>query len=173
MVENSRDELEKAGAATIIHEVPGLVSFPHKGELRVLAPREVAIDANTLGHGLPMLPCVGIARIAGLQLPGMLAAGPVRVSCGPTSRTAGTRCRSSPARSRRGRAAASSWWAATRNSWPEPQATDNPAGSACVLELARVLEAPHSELRRDLLCGFWAAHETGALVGSSWFAERN
>ena len=30
--------------------MPGLVSFPEKGELRVLAPVELVIEANTLGH---------------------------------------------------------------------------------------------------------------------------
>lgn len=33
----------------------GLVSNPLKAELRVLAPREIAIEANTLGHSVPTL----------------------------------------------------------------------------------------------------------------------
>ena len=36
--------------------MPGLVSFPEKAEMRVLAPVELSIEANTLGHSLPTLP---------------------------------------------------------------------------------------------------------------------
>jgi hypothetical protein len=39
-----------------VHELPGLVSFPEQGELRVLSPVELVIEANTLGHSLPTLP---------------------------------------------------------------------------------------------------------------------
>ena len=55
--------------------------------------------------------------------------------------------------------------------WPGPQATDNAAGNACIMELARVFAAHRGELRRGLVCGFWTGHETGTMVGSSWFAD--
>ena len=50
MAEYSAAALDKAGVAATIFEMPGLVSFPDKAELRVLAPKEFAIDANTLGN---------------------------------------------------------------------------------------------------------------------------
>ena len=56
MAEYSRGALLQSGAEARIHEMPGLVSFPDKGEFRVLAPRELAIEANTLGHSVPTLP---------------------------------------------------------------------------------------------------------------------
>src|SRR3974390_970064 len=56
MAEYSLQCLREAGVDARIHEMPGLVSFPDKGELRVLAPREIAIAANTLGHSVPTLP---------------------------------------------------------------------------------------------------------------------
>lgn len=56
VAEYSRDALRAAGIEAEVQETPGLVSFPGKGELRVLAPREIAIEANTLGHSLPTLP---------------------------------------------------------------------------------------------------------------------
>jgi hypothetical protein len=58
-----------------------------------------------------------------------------------------------------------------QDSWPGPQATDNAAGSAMLLELARIFAARKSELRRGLVFGFWTAHETGTMAGSCWFAE--
>ena len=67
----------------------------------------------------------------------------------------------------------SSLSAGTRNSWPGPQATDNAAGNACILELARVFQQNRDKLRRGLVCGFWTGHETGTMIGSSWFVDRN
>src|ERR671919_650262 len=46
------------------------------------------------------------------------------------------------------------------DSWFGPQATDNAAGSACILELARVFAQQRAELRRGLVVGCWMAHET-------------
>ena len=56
MAEYSAAALRKAGVAAAVHEMPGLVSFPDKAEMRVLAPVELAIEANTLGHSVPTLP---------------------------------------------------------------------------------------------------------------------
>ena len=56
MAEYSCRALHEAGAEARIRELPGLVSFPKKGELRIVAPREVSIEANTLGHSVPTLP---------------------------------------------------------------------------------------------------------------------
>ena len=55
MAEYSASALIKAGVAARVHEMPGLVSFPEKAEMRVLAPIELSIEANTLGHSLPTL----------------------------------------------------------------------------------------------------------------------
>lgn len=53
-----------------------------------------------------------------------------------------------------------------------PAASDNAAGNAEVIEIARVLSGLRGELRRSVLFTFWAAHESGIMAGSSWFADR-
>jgi hypothetical protein len=53
MAEYSLQVLSAAGVAARLHEMPGLVSFPERGELQVLGDNEVAIEANTLGHSVP------------------------------------------------------------------------------------------------------------------------
>jgi Peptidase family M28 len=264
MAEYSLQALRDAGVDARIHEIPGLVSYPDKAELRVLAPREIAIEANTLGHSVPTLPdglsgelldvasgafeeyagrdatgkitlselsysparhekqrisalmgavgcvmmnwghdantavpfgsvkpvwgnptpqtyksematlpCIGIARTAGLQLRQMLRSGPVRVSFRanvenvwrPVQITVGAIA-----------AAKSDDFVLVgghQDSWPGPQATDNAAGNACIMELARVFSQCRDRLRRGVALGFWTGHETGTMIGSSWFADHD
>jgi Peptidase family M28 len=263
MAEYSAAALTKAGVAARVHEMPGLVSFPEKAEMRVLAPVELSIEANTLGHSLPTLPdgisaelidvssgafseyegrdatgkitlselsyhparhekqrisaimgatgcvmmnwghpentavpfgsvkpvwgnptpetyksematlpCIGIARTAGLKLREMLKSGPVRVwfranvenGWRPVQITVGEV---------KGRTDDFVVVGGHQDSWPGPQATDNAAGNACIMELARVFQQHRDKLRRGLVCGFWTGHETGTMIGSSWFVDRN
>ncbi|MBV1799520.1 M28 family peptidase [Siccirubricoccus sp. G192] len=264
MAEYSRDALRAAGVSAEVHEMPGLVSFPGKGELQVLAPVELAIEANTLGHSLPTLPegiagevidvrsgdfkeyegqdavgkitlselsyhparhekqriaglmgstgcimmnwghdgntavpfgsvkpawgnptpegfrtemptlpCIGIARTAGLKLREMIGQGPVRVRMRANVEN-GWR----PVQITTGeiKAPGSDDFVVVgghQDSWPGPQATDNAAGNACILELARVFQQHRDKLRRGLVLGFWTAHETGTMIGSSWYVDRN
>jgi hypothetical protein len=263
MAEYTAAALRRDGIASRVWEMPGLVSFPAKAEMRVLAPVELAIEANTLGHSLPTLPegisgalmdvasgafgeyegrdatgritlselsyhparhekqrisalmgatgcvmmnwghaentavpfgsvkpvwgnptpetyknematlpCIGIARTAGLRLRAMLQSGPVRVwlranvenGWRPVQITIGEVA---------GRGDDFVVVGGHQDSWPGPQATDNAAGSACILELARVFNQHRDQLRRGLVCGFWTGHETGTMIGSTWYVERN
>jgi len=263
MAEYSAETLAQAGVAGRVFEMPGLVSFPDKAEMRVLAPIENTIEANTLGHSVPTLgdgiagelldvasgafqeyegrnatgkitlselsyhparhekqrisalmgatgcvmmnwghpentavpfgsvkpvwgnptpetfrtematlPCVGIARTAGLKLREMLQAGPVRVwfranvenGWHPVQITVGEI---------KGKSDDFVVVGGHQDSWPGAQATDNAAGNACIMELARVFSRHRERLRRGLLCGFWTGHETGTMIGSSWFVDRN
>src|SRR4051794_41903070 len=50
MAEYSAAALTEAGVAARVFEMAGLVSFPEPAEMRVVAPVEIAIEANTLGH---------------------------------------------------------------------------------------------------------------------------
>ncbi len=264
MAEYSRDALMASGVAASVEEFPGLVSFPEKAELLVLAPREIAIEANTLGHSvatlpeglagelidvvsgaekefegkdpvgkitlselsyhparhekqriaaalgaagcimmnwghpgntalpfgsvkpawgnptpetlrseMPTRPCIGIARTAGLALRGMLREGPVRVRMRANVEN-GWR----PVQITVGEVTAPEGndfvvVGGHQDSWPGPQATDNAAGSAVILELARVFQQHREKLRRGLVLGFWTAHETGTMVGSTHFVDRN
>jgi len=263
MAEYSAAALTKAGLSARVFEMPGLVSFPEKAEMRVLAPVELAIEANTLGHSVPTLPdgiaaelmdvasgafaeyegrdatgkitlselsyhparhekqrisaikgatgcvmmnwghpentavpfgsvkpvwgnptpetyrsematlpCIGIARTAGLKLREMLKSGPVRVwfranvenGWRPVQITVGEV---------EGKTDDFVVVGGHQDSWPGPQATDNAAGNACIMELARVFQQHRDKLRRGLVCGFWTGHETGTMIGSSWFVDRN
>lgn len=263
MAQYSATALTREGIAARVHQIPGLVSFPDKAEMRVLAPTEIAIEANTLGHSIPTLadgisgdlldvasgafheyegkdatgkitltelsyhparhekqrisallgasgcvmmnwghpgntavpfgsvkpvwgnptpetlktematlPCVGIARSAGLMLREMLKAGPVRVwfranvenGWRPVEITVGEI---------KGQSDDFVVVGGHQDSWPGPQATDNAAGNACIMELGRVFQRHSDRLRRGLVLGFWTGHETGTMVGSAWFVDRH
>lgn len=125
---------------------------------------------ETLATEMPDLPCVGIARTEGLRLKDDSLAGSVRVwlrakadnSWKPLTMTTGE------------------FDAVDRqfmllgghmDSWFGPQATDNAAGSACILELCRVFATARDDLRRGVVAGFWMGHETGTMISSSRFAD--
>ncbi|WP_226580371.1 M28 family peptidase [Acuticoccus sediminis] len=122
------------------------------------------------------LPCIGISRAAGLKLKDMCAEGPVRVWL-KTHVENGWR----PVQITVGEIALDEspepgdfvLVGGHQDSWPGEAATDNAAGNACMIELARVFNQHRGELRRGLVFGFWTAHETGTMAGSSWFADRN
>ncbi|HXR92387.1 MAG TPA: M28 family peptidase [Steroidobacteraceae bacterium] len=262
MAEYSLQALRDAGLDARIQELPGLVSFPEKAELRVIAPCGVAIEANTLGHSvptlpdgisgelmdvasgsfedyegrdatgritlselsysparhekqrisglmgasgcvmmnwghsentavpfgsvkpawgnptpesykaeMPTLPCIGIARTAGLQLRKMLQDGPVRVWFRANVENGWRPVQITLGEFRSPRSEEFVLVGGHQDSWPGPQATDNAAGNACLMELARVFGKHRDELRRGLTFGFWTGHETGTMIGSSWFAD--
>ena len=265
MAEYSRDSLREVGVDAVMHELPGLVSFPHEAELRVLSPVETAIQANTLGHSLetlpegisgdlvyvasgsfedyegknvvgkltlselsysparhekqrvaglkgstgavmmnwghpendavpfgsvkpvwgnptrknyatemPTIPCVGIARTAGLKLKEMCEAGqPVRVwfrthvenGWRPVQITVGE----IPSTKSEDFVLVGGH----QDSWYGEASTDNAAGNAVFIELARVFNMHREKLRRGLAFGFWTGHETGTMIGSSWYVDQN
>ena len=121
------------------------------------------------------IPCIGIARVAGLKLKEMCAKGPVRVWF-RTHVTNGWR----PVQITIAELPAKEtpepgdfiMVGGHQDSWPGEAATDNAAGSAIMIELARVFKKHQEKLRRGLLFGFWTAHETGTMAGSAWFADR-
>src|SRR5213078_3321132 len=89
---------------------------------------------------------IGIARTAGLKLREMLKAGSVRVwfranvenGWRPVQVTVGEIA---------GRTDDFVVVGGHQDSWPGPQATDNAAGNACILELARVFQDNWDQLR--------------------------
>ena len=123
---------------------------------------------------MPTLPCIGIARVAGLKLKAMCTAGSVRVwlrthvvnGWRPVQITvAELPARNSP------EPGDFIMVGGHQDSWPGQAATDNAAGNSCMIELARVFKKHESKLRRGLLFGFCTAHETGTMAGSAWFAD--
>jgi Peptidase family M28 len=264
MAEYSLQALRDAGVEGRMHDIPGLVSYPQKAELRVLAPREISIEANTLGHSVPTLadglsgelidvasgafeeyegrdatgkitlselsysparhekqrisalmgatgcvmmnwghdgntavpfgsvkpvwgnptpetyktematlPCIGIARTAGLQLRQMLNSGPVRVWFRANVENAWRPVQITVGEIPPPASEDFVLVGGHQDSWPGPQATDNAAGNACIMELARVFSQCRDQLRRGIVFGLWTGHETGTMIGSSWFADRN
>ena len=49
--------------------------------------------------------------------------------------------------------------------------TCNATGNFAVLEVVRALARHRGELKRSVRVGFWSCHETGTMVGSSWFVD--
>ena len=126
---------------------------------------------------MPTIPCIGIARTAGLKLREMSKKGPVRVWFRTHVENGWKPIQITVARMP---APASSpekddfvLVGGHQDSWPGEAATDNAAGNACKMELARVFMQHRDKLRRGVTFGFWTAHETGTMAGSSWFADRN
>ncbi len=124
---------------------------------------------------MPTIACIGIARVAGLKLKELCAKGPVRVwfrthvvnGWRPVQITiAELPALESP------EPGDFIMVGGHQDSWPGEAATDNAAGSAIKIELARVFKQHQKKLRRGLLFGFWTAHETGTMAGSAWFADR-
>lgn len=125
---------------------------------------------------MPTLPCIGIARAAGLKLKAMCAKKTVRVwfrthvenGWRPVQITVGeVSLDKSPEPDD------FVMVGGHQDSWPGEAATDNAAGNACMIELARVFNKHKSQLRRGLLFGFWTAHETGTMAGSAWYADHH
>ena len=122
---------------------------------------------------MPRLPSVGVSRSSGLMLKELCASGRVEVAIEtdvdnvwrPVQITVGEI-----------HAAQSEDFVIVgghQDSWYGPAATDNAAGNGCMVELARVFNAHRDELARGILFGFWTAHETGTMAGSTWFVDRN
>lgn len=126
---------------------------------------------------MPTLPCIGIARTAGLELRNMASRGPVRVwfrthvenGWRPVQITI-ARMPAPPSSPEKDDFVLVG---GHQDSWPGEAATDNAAGNACKMELARVFMQHRDKLRRGLTFGFWTAHETGTMAGSAWFADRH
>lgn len=49
--------------------------------------------------------------------------------------------------------------------------TDNATGDACLLEMARILEAHRDQLRRSVRLCWWPGHSHGRYSGSTWYAD--
>ncbi len=128
-------------------------------------------DRLTMRTEMPTIPCLGVSRADGLALRALCERGTVRL---------------------RLRAECSDEWRTLRqaigrigdgddlvilgghmDAWYGQSATDNAAGNACFIELARAFQRYAGELRRRLVIGFWVGHETGTMIGSSTFVDRN
>ena len=122
---------------------------------------------------MPTLPCIGIPRTDGLALKALCEQGPVRVRLATEVDNGWRDVKLTIGELKAPGGDDFVIVGGHQDSWFGPAATDNAAGNACMMELARVFALYREKLRRGLLFGFWTAHETGTMASSSWFVDRN
>jgi len=127
---------------------------------------------DTFRDEMATLPCVGISRADGIKLRDMMKSGPVKARMKPVVVNEWRPIQIAVGEVK-GQTDDFVVVGGHQDSWEGPQATDNATGSACMLELARVFNRHRDKLKRGLIFGFWTAHETGTMIGSSWFVDRN
>ncbi len=120
---------------------------------------------------MPDIPCVGIARTEGLKLKALCEQGTVRVHVAAKADNRWTDVTMTSAEFGAGPGQQFMLLGGHQDSWFGPQATDNAAGTACIIELARTFAAHRGELRRGMLCGLWMGHETGTMISSARFSD--
>ncbi|WP_165931049.1 M28 family peptidase [Paralcaligenes ureilyticus] len=128
---------------------------------------------ETLRDEMPRMPSVGVSRSSGLKLKALCEQGPVQVTI-ETNVDNGWR----PVQITIGEIQAPGREdfvivGGHQDSWYGPAATDNAAGNACMVELARVFNVQRHHLKRGIVFGFWTGHETGTMIGSTWYADQN
>ncbi|MBI4279542.1 MAG: M28 family peptidase [Armatimonadetes bacterium] len=128
---------------------------------------------ETLEHEMPDLPCVGIARTEGLRLKRLCEVGPVRVWLDARAENGWKPLTMTSAEFGTDAGRQFLLLGGHMDSWFGPQATDNAAGDACMMELAQVFGRYRDDLARGLVTALWIAHETGTMVSSSRFADVN
>ncbi len=123
---------------------------------------------------MPAIPCIGISRAAGLKLKELCEkTPPVRVWLRTRVENGWRQIQNTIGEISAPTGKDFVVVGGHQDSWYGPQATDNAAGSACLIELARVFVQHRQKLRRGVILGFWAGHETGTMIGSSTFVDRN
>lgn len=128
---------------------------------------------ETLEQEMPDIPCVGIARTEGLRIKSLCLEGPVRVWLQAKADNGWKPLTMTTAESGTKANQQFLLLGGHMDSWFGPQATDNAAGDACMMELSRVFNEYGSDLRRGLVTGLWMGHETGTMISSSRFADTN
>jgi hypothetical protein len=128
---------------------------------------------ETLETEMPDIPCVGIARTEGLRLKELCLRGNVRVSLNAKADNGWYPLTMTTAEFDAERDRQFLLLGGHMDSWPGPQATDNAAGDACIMELSRVFQNHREELQRGVVAGLWMGHETGTMISSSRFADLN
>jgi Peptidase family M28/PA domain len=132
---------------------------------------------DTMGTEMAKLPCIAVSRADGLKLREMAARKSVRVWIQTNVQNGWNPVQITVARMAAPPASPEHddyvLVGGHQDSWPGEAATDNAAGNACMIELARIFGKHRDRLRRGLTFGFWTAHETGTMAGSTWFADHS
>jgi len=119
------------------------------------------------------IPCLGVSRRDGNMLRELYRQGPVTVSVETYADTGWRDIHVTTGEIGTSRDKDFALVGGHQDGWFGAAATDNASGSAILVELARVFKAHAAALRRGIVFGFWAGHETGTMAGSSWWADRN
>src|ERR1700744_2699560 len=132
---------------------------------------------DTIDKEMATIPCIGVPRLDGLNLREMVARGPVKVWI-QTHVENGWRPVQITIAKMPGPSSSPGHddyvlVGGHQDIWPGEAATAKASGNACMIELARVFTARRDQLRRGLTFGFWTAHETGTMSGSTWFADHS
>lgn len=128
---------------------------------------------ETLETEIPDIPCAGIARTEGLRLKQLCQQGPVRVRLSTKAENGWQPLTMTSAEFNAQAERQFMLIGGHMDSWYGPQATDNAAGNAVIMELARVFRAHGDDLPRGLVAGLWMGHETGTMISSTRFADVN
>ena len=120
-------------------------------------------------HLLPTLPCIDCTKSAGEYLIAQMRKGPVRVRMSALADT-GVKLASIPVAFIQGSEENFVMMDGHYDSHCEGM-TDNGAGDAIILELARCLHKNRHLLKRSILVCWWAGHEFGQYAGSTWFSD--
>jgi hypothetical protein len=126
---------------------------------------------ETFEREMAVLPCVGISRADGLRLRERLGAEGVEATMYTDVENGWRPVHVTTADLRVEGSEDFVVIGGHQDSWDGPQATDNAAGNACMLELARFFQQHRSQLRRGVTFGFWTGHETGTMIGSTWYVD--
>jgi hypothetical protein len=128
---------------------------------------------ETLETELPDIPCIGIARTIGLRLKELCNQGTVRVRVKTQAENGWKPLTMTSGEFTSNQSDQFLLLGGHMDSWFGPQATDNAAGNACMIELSRLFSKYQSDLRRGVVTSFWMGHETGTMISSSRFADTN
>ncbi len=121
---------------------------------------------------VPQIAALGVSRAAGDKLIAMLERGPVRARLvAQASRDWGPLTQPWARLGAPGNTTGDFLLIGGHHDAWEPGMTDNAAGNALKLELARIFAAHKDVLTRDIVFGFWNGHEIGDYEGSTWFGD--
>jgi hypothetical protein len=126
---------------------------------------------EALRDEIPDIPCIGITRPEGLRLKELVERGTLKVWLSAKAENGWHELTMTTAEFGAEPGRQFLLFGGHMDSWPGPQATDNAAGSSCIMELTRVFSQHRDQLRRGLMAGLWMAHETGTMVGSTRLAD--
>jgi len=122
---------------------------------------------------MPRIPCIGISRKSGLALKELAAQGTLSVVLRTDVENVWRDVHMTTGLIAAEESDDFVLVGGHQDSWFGEASTDNAAGTACMVELARLFSKHRSKLRRGIQFGFWPAHETGTMAGSAWFADTN